>query len=775
MPVGTISLKYTTKKFPINKTFDTRINIKDNVEQLRFSTVFSEDAVGISFIDAPRISIEDNVLIKEPISSIAQNNKASAIESQYLTDDFAINFASFYITDIVNEVEGEKVPLYFWHDLTPRPNISNLQILDGSKNPVNSNLWRYENESNSLGYLRSGIYTNLQCIVDRKEGAYEVFYIRYYDNDRNEMLTELLDSKPFYSQSSFINARTSREYVLSQTTSGYRINVVFDSMNYSPTPLVGSQRFFIKNREKSKISIEKPSATLSVQRWNLRISPGDFLAEGRRYWIPEYYTQLYSPNFPYKIEKEREVELFDRDIVYTNLFPIASLQIEGFFVYILFRDSTGAVVKAITNDPLADTYITKQGFVTNIFYDKDGIESISANSGFIKLKEKVSENYKVYMSYRYIENYFTYLDLSVNPSINPDILGKRMVLYVIPDAEERAAHHLVVDESGTILESSLTDLNKSFEGVADSGSTEYIEDLNLPEEDYFSHFELEILSGFNSGIRVKISSYNNHRLYFEDQMSFPVEKGTHYRILKKIDSYTHFDPTLNKTYSYTGWNDIAYANQYIKLGDVFVIQNLTISDIKSYDSRIHGGGLKDEKEDAGLQLQDEARWYWDIGNFDGTPYPGMGAILVELPRYILKELGGPFERKQVREIVLRHMGAGSYPVIKYYDYSTEITKVTPGDKEVLVEWDLIDASEYNIYIGNSPDNLFFYQSQPGTRTSAKVTGLENNKIYYIQIEPIVGGVARLRSRIMSFMPFNYSNTLPPVKYGEGIFATGSYE
>jgi hypothetical protein len=781
MPVGTISLKYTMKGFPYKKTYDTRVNIKDTVEYLRFSTVFNDNAVGVAFIDAPVISAERNILINNTSDQVSENSRVIKNEVEYFNDNFTLEFASFYITDIVEEVDGKDVPMYFYHDLTLSPNISRLEILDGAHNPVDEKLWSYRDETATLVEERRGIYTNLLCSADKRASDYEVFYVKYRDNDLNEIVTVLLDSKPFYTQASFLADRKQREFIVVQgntTLSGsqYNVEVVFDSLNFSPTGIPGQQRFYVKGREKGKIFIEKPAASLVTDRWNLRISPGDLSVNGRRYWVPEYYTQLYSPTFPFRLEKEKEVVMLAGDIIKTDLYPINNLEISGFFLYIVVKDNKGAVKRAFTNDPDADVYTTKTGFVTDVFYEKDIIESASEDSGFIKLKEKVDPGLKVYLTYRYTENWLTYSDLSVNPSINPEILGKRVILYVTPDALGRSTHHIISDDSGAILEASQTDTYRSFSGQATSGGLSTLTDLELPEEDFFTGFELEIFSGLNSGVKVKVSSYDTgtRTLTFTHPLLNPVETRTAYRVVKKVEDYTTVN-ILGNTYNYTGWEGFSTANFYLKLGDVFVIQNLNISDIESFDSRVLGGGVKTDQESAALQLQDEARWYWDIGNFDGTPYPGMGAVLVQLPRYILKELGGPFEREQVRDVVARHIADGSYPVIKYYDKSTEITTLTPGDETVYIEWDLIDASEYNIYIGNSSDNVFLHASQPGTRNFITIEGLENNKIFYVQIEPIVGGRARLRSRTKSFMPFNYSTSLPPIKYGDGIYSGGSYE
>jgi hypothetical protein len=141
----------------------------------------------------------------------------------------------------------------------------------------------------------------------------------------------------------------------------------------------------------------------------------------------------------------------------------------------------------------------------------------------------------------------------------------------------------------------------------------------------------------------------------------------------------------------------------------------------------------------------------------------------------LKEIGGNFERDQVEEIVKRHAASGSYIIVRYYDESTEITNIVPGDKKAKITWNLINANQYNVYVGSSPDNLSIYSREPGTRTSVTLSNLENDKQYYVQVTSVVGGVERLGSKILGFMPFNYAGTLPNIKYGEGKFISGSYE
>jgi hypothetical protein len=689
MSIGSVSLNYTLKNFPIKKNFDTRVNVKTELEYLRFGSNYTSEALSLSYINSPGIDPENNILLIDKSNNINSNAKESFKENRYLSDNFLIDYAGFYIADVVKNIDGEETPLYFWHDMSDAENPINIEILDSSKVPVDPKLWTYFDETATLDYSRKGIYSNLICYINKKEKAYEVFYVRYKDLNTNLVVEKLLDSRPYYSQASFIQERTKREYIITQVQSEYDLRIVFDSLNYSPTPLTGSQRFWLKRKSTSKITIEKPGIVSSSERWNLRITPGDFFNNDFKYWVPEYYLQLFSPAFPYRLVKEKKATLINKNLIHLDVNPIADLGLDGYYIYIIVKEQNGAVKRCFTNDLNADTYITKQGFVTDIFYEKEAIESVSANSGFILLNQDIEESQEVFVTCRYIEQYYSYDFLSVNPSINSEVLGKKIIIYLEPDASDRAVHHLIVDSNDLIVDASK-----------------------------------------------------------EEYLAAPL--------------------------TYEDWKNIAEANFFLELGEVYITQTLSIPDISLLDTRVLGGGISEKNIESALKLQNEVSWYWDSGNWDGTPYPGMGAIIVSLPRSILKEMNGEFDRDQVAEIVKKHSASGSYIIIKYYDESTEIEKIELGNKEAKITWYLVNASQYNIYIGNSPDNLSLYSSEPGTRTHITISNLENDKNYYVQIAPVIGGIERLGSRILGFMPFNYSSTLPNVKYGDGRFIQGSY-
>lgn len=771
MSIGSASFGYTLNNFDIVKKYDTRVNIKTELEYLRFSSSFQSEGFGLSYITSPGIDPDKNILLIDTSNIISSNAKESVDENEFLVDNFVINYAGFHIADVVKNINGVPTPLYYWHDMSNVVSFNNLEILDSNKNPVNPNLYLFVDETTTLGYTRKGVYSNITCSISQAENSYEVFYIRYKDLATNLVVEKLLDSKLYYEQASFLSERNKRKYIVTQLGTEYTIQVVFDSLNFSPTPALDSQRFWLKRKKQSKITLEKPGVVSSTERWNMRISPGDFFHNGYKYWVPEYYLQLFSPAFPYRLVKENKAKVINKNLIYLDTHPIADIGISGYFVYIVIKEPNGAVKRVFTNDPQADTYITKQGFVTDIFYEKDAIESISANSGFILLNQDILDGQEVFITCRYIERYYSYDYLSVNPSINPEVLGKKLLFYIVPNASNRSVHHLVVDNNGIINESSESPIYVTFEGMSTGGSIGTLVDTKLPALDYFSGYELEILSGPNSGFKTKIVSYNagTQTLALTTAAPHQIEEKVSYRIIKKVEPYS------SGGFTYNGWEGAALEKGYFKIGEVYVTQKLSIPDITMLDTRVLGGGISDKNIGSALKLQNETAWYWDLGNWDGTAYPGMGAIVVYLPRYILKELGGEFEREQVTEIVKRHAAGGSYVIIKYYDESTEINNIVPGNKEAKISWYLVDANHYNIYVGSSPDNLSLYSTEPGTRTNLTISNLENDKNYYVQVAPIVGGIERLGSRILGFMPFNYSSTLPGLKYGEGEFMKGSYE
>jgi len=786
MSIGRIGLEFSISDFPIQRNYDVRINVKEDFNYLRYGSSFGLQNVGVSFLDSDPINVNENIIIKDATSSVAENSPLIFTEDTFDSQTFDLPNAKFTITDVFKTTsEGEDIPLYLRHDLTSYPSISAIEILDGNFDSVNPDLFLFTDEEIVMGTPRKSLYTNLKSEYNSENKSYTVYYIRFKNDTTNAFIIELLNSKPFYQSATFATPATVRSYTVTPQFGQANVTVHFDSKTYSPTPIPGSQRFSVRLDGDNRVKVILPPDIPPTEKWYLRINPGEFfrstLAGDARYYVPEYEEQLFSPVKPYKLLVEKQARVLSNKMIYVDPKPIANLGIEGFYIDIVIRDRFGKTKRALTNNPTAGVYITPDGIVTEVFYEKDAIQSVAEHNGFIRLSTEIQIDDLVYVTYRYMEDYYTYRGISVNSTINPKVLNSRIVVYAKPEYSDQLSKtifHLLVDEGDLVLEANEDSGFTTFDSFTTDGSINTIVDTELSSEDYYTGFEIEILSGQNAGRKLKISSYNptTKVITVAEDFEYIEVIGTKYRINKKLDSYDYLDPVSNVLFQYDGWSSIYRDNPhyYIILADVFAIQTIAPQSISTSDIRIRGGGITEDNIDNALKLQDQVQWYFDIGYWDGQPYPGMGAILVELPRNILKEVGGNFSRSQVQEIVERHMGHASYPVIRFYDQSTRITNIIPANQKISLSWLDVNASSYNIYVGQNPDQMPLYRSVAGIVTELDIENLENDKVYYIMVESVVGGVEQLPSRTAFAIPFDPTTTKPAAMYGETYYSGGTY-
>lgn len=787
MGLSKIGFNFSVKKFPVNLKFDVRVNCRQDFTFLRYSSSFSSASAGIAFLNSQPISVRNNIIIKDLTENLPENSPRKFFERTYDALEFEVETGDFFITDVFKTTSrGEVVPLYLRHSLNAFENISNVEVLDGNFTPVNKDLYSYYDESSKLGRNSKHIYTNLINTYEQSTNSYTVYYYRFTDTSTGKFVTGLLDTKKFYQPVEFNTPQNERAYRIEPGTVTSNVQVWFNSIQYSPTPAISGQRFSVKSEGGNRIGILPPLSLPPNNRWYPRITRGEFYrnVEGKRlfYYVPEYFNQFFSPVPPFKNAIEQEARFIEERMIYVNPSPIAALGFSGFYVYIVFKDSFNRAVRAITDDPNAGFYITKEKILTDIFYEKDVIQSIDSEHGFIRLSESMDTSLNVYVSYRYIENHFTYRDINVNSTINPKVLNTKILFYIKPEGlakSSRSIYHLEIDETDNIVGASESLEFVSHRGFTSEESFDTIKDSTLQPAEIYEGFELEILSGKNSGKKIKIINYDtlNKRIFLERSLAHKIKIGTSYIINKKTKTYSRYDEETESFSLYQGWVQ-KYSSApyyYLNLAELFSIQTLVPSDIEMLDVRIRGGGIKEKYIETALSLQDELQWYWDVGYWDGQSYPGMGAIIVEIPRKVLAEAGGDFTRAQVSDIVRKHMAEGCHPIIRYYDQSTNIAKVIPGDKQVYLEWEDVDASFYNVYFGVAPTGLQLYRNLSGSVTSITIENLDNNRMYYFRVHSVVRSVEQLPSKTIMAMPFDPSTVLAPALYGKTNFGQGTYK
>lgn len=788
MSKSNIGIGFSVKKFPLSINFDTRINCREEFNFLRYSSKFTGSSVGVSFLNSSPISVAQNIIVKDLTESLPENSPRKFFERIENSQQFTIETGEFYITDVFKTTsDGELVPFYLRHNLSQLSNITEVEILDSDFNRVSTDLYTYYDESTTLGISSKFIYTNLENSYDRVLNEYTIYYYRYKDTSTGRLVLGLLDTKPFYELSDFSTSQKTRSYRVDAGNEESTVQVWFNSLAYSPTPIPLVHRFAIKAIGSDRIALSAPIDLPPNQRWYPRISLGEFyrnVSVGERlfYHVPEYYNQFFSPVPPYKTLIEKEATILNERLIYVAPAPIANLGVTGFYISIVLKDEMGRSIRAFTTDPLASVYVDKNKFITDVYYEKDMIQSVDAAHGFIRLNNSINTSLKAFVTYRYEENYLTYRGINVNSTINPGVLNTTLLFYVIPEGDTpntQSVFHIQIDDSDNVIGAAQDELMKTHVGVNSVLSHNQIKDTTLGATDAYTGYEVEILSGQNAGRRIRISSYNTTTKTLTLAVTFTevMEVGMQYRINKKSKSYTHVDADSSTTFNYVGWIPKYTASpfHYVTIGNMFAIQTLAPRDIKGVDIRIRGGGIKQKKLSDSLGLQDEVQWYWDTGYWDGQPFPGMAAIVVEIPRKVLVEVGGSFTRAQIEDIVRRHMAEGAYPIIKYYDRSTNITRVVPGNQQALVQWQDVEAGFYNIYFGTNPDSLQLFRSVAGAVHEIIVDGLENDRVYYFKVESVVSGFPQLPSRIMMAIPFNASTVMPAAVYGQTPYGEGTYQ
>lgn len=106
--------------------------------------------------------------------------------------------------------------------------------------------------------------------------------------------------------------------------------------------------------------------------------------------------------------------------------------------------------------------------------------------------------------------------------------------------------------------------------------------------------------------------------------------------------------------------------EMIVLGSVKITNDYSKYDISMLDTRVRGGGLKEEVSIEKINATNElSRNFWDISDFDGPSYYGNGVLIIKLPNSVLIENGGLFTREEVEEIVNKHLAYGVLPIIKF--------------------------------------------------------------------------------------------------------------
>jgi hypothetical protein len=488
-------------------------------------------------------------------------------------------------------------------------------------------------------------------------------------------------------------------------------------------PSVGTYTY--KPLISSRLKILPSTSSAVEEPWFVRVSNGNILTNVKnsrlRYRIAEFLSQTFNPAPPIKYINQEISNVVSPAIIKLDRRNILISSTENYHLTMHINDIDGNPVAAFTTDPTLNGALAPNLLHYQLWdsTNRVGIRSIDKLTGFIDIEGlELKTTYIVYSSYYYEEEEYEYTKINLNPLINSNIVGKRLVLFIEPELpgeyKSKTLYYLLVDESGKVIESDWSQFNNSTQTMID-----------------------------------------NHDLYYEDWPSFldaTIPAGTH----KFIDEFAVSSSTST--------------TNLLVLGDVAISTDSAIESLATFDSRVRGGGIKEEFIEQARAIEPDVNWFWDIGKWDGRAYPGHSAFYVDIPVTLLEDAGGLFTSEQIKEIVSRHVATGVYPVVRAYGAEiASITGITPTNNSITIQWQgrpFEDKSiVYNVYYTTTGDypwtlaNTSPIAYSP-TGNSYTITGLTQNTLYSIAI---VGGILDTGSnfiplRTQAIGPYNRGAT-----------------
>jgi hypothetical protein len=611
---------------------DTFLNIIKRREDIKYRAYVPDYAANIGYVRTAELTASRCISISDRSTSLAANRVQVA---GYTTITGEITFdtdtSELLITDVYVTPQNtvQTVPVFYKHIINttnlPRTSITDLTIDSGYRlsniQILDTNMKLVKVAAQEIDLTQGIIYNNLLSYYNSFDD-YNFFYIRYTVTTSTSVITytDLLDNQPIYTEATFDDLNSGMQLI----TDGRKVYLVEEAVaGFTITlPEVGTYSY--KSLESSRIQVVKPSAEDANDPWYMRVTNGKFfvniLGVLHKYYLAEFLTQAFFPEPPIKKITLESVRRLDKITIKLDHENIHEDIVENLYVDIIITDTAGIGLYAFTTNPYLEGTIASnaKAYVVWNNIDRIGIRSLDHQGGFVNIEGvELKEEWTIEATYSYKEDKYEFTLIDCNPINNRDIVNTRIVLFISPDntidlAQSQTLYYLKVDSSGKVFES------------------------NWPNFDNTSQRYIDI---------------DGSELYYELKPSWKPAGPN--RIFVTSDSIEGYGVCLI-------------------LGDITISAGTNPNVAEVFDSRTRGGGIVPARFDEVITDYLKARWCWDTGCWDGTPYPGKGCYLVEVPVIILEEAGGHFKSNEIKDIINRHTALGIYAIIRTYGVETDI-------------------------------------------------------------------------------------------------------
>ena len=649
---ATLGLDYTFNSAPRSYDIDLVLNVYRRHESILYRSQNTLESANISFFASQALLSTSALNIDDKSASLIANrieklDKPVAIEgfSEYFVPTDKVVVTDVYAAE---NNSNQSAPLFYQHvlstdnlirvssldDYTVAPDykLTSVEVVDINFDPI-----RLDNIK--IDYDLGLVYNNLASSFDQETGVAVVYYLRYSVQDPDGDITsyvELVNNQPIFLEADFADL----DEELNVIDDGRKVYLIEEQENSLKVKLPHVGNYSFQLLDTARIRILEPPQSDKDDVWNVSVSNGRFFSNiagtQYRYSIAEFVDQAWDPEQPYKKIIEEDAEFISANLVKVRNPGVFYNPTLSGYLDLLVYDADDNAVAAFTTDPTKTAIISDntKAYETWSVTSKTGIRSVDGKTGIIDLDGiELRSDYKFKSNYFYEEKNYQFSHVDFNPVNNPEILTRFVSLFVDPDtastAKPQTLYFTVTDRAGKVVGSNLPNFDNEAELI--------LTDDAVWREAYFE----------------TIPSY------------ITPSPGA----ILFLPQYTVIGSGL-----------------FLPLGDIHVTEDTHPDQSTKIDVRVRGGGIRDDEVEAAKALQQEVGWYWDLGFWDGTPYPGNASYFVEVPSEVLEVAGGTLKAEQIRSVIDRHTAAGVYAIAKAYGIDPVISGVIPGDTAITIKW-----------------------------------------------------------------------------------------
>lgn len=484
----------------INDTQEYQYSIELNqivskpIETLEYSKYTNSNSTDIEYFQSKEINSEDNLELESLHWKAAQNRNLSETEINS-TKNNIINseYRDLYITNIVqrNSKEGVEIPIWGKHK---RKNIKEVYF----SCLKNGNSLEVEE---GFVLVEGNVYTNYTNQFDERSGEYRIYFISGV-TENGENFNELLNTVSAIPELSFENISLETGEILENsyeiTQNGNRFTYLIRKPN---TPCINeniSDTLYYKPKESNVIELKKPDTYGMENPWSLKITNGNFIRNGKRYWVPEFKRQPFDGQYGTIRLIEKKCRIITESII---KLPVESVYIdprELVNIDIIITNESEKVTKALTtNVNKLDTEYSD----SNIKFE-EGILSWDESYGIIELASSFDPSSIIKASFYYQTEGYIIKEIDVNFFNNPILVNNKVYFYLMPDMiqDQKSIQYLILDEEDRIINCSDSQLKPLFENSFNENNVvgkyfeEFKEKYCLGYENQKQYLELGLLS-----------------------------------------------------------------------------------------------------------------------------------------------------------------------------------------------------------------------------------------------------------------------------------------